>query len=461
MSNLLSTMFIATGAMAADQGALEVTANNVANVNTPGYSREIPVLQEIAPVVLGNVTYGTGVTLAKIQSVRDPILQLRIQQESGEQGKLNAFVNALDQAQTLFKSGDGDLASEMSNLFSSVAQLSTNPADVSLRQAVLTAASSLTSAFNNLAKNLSTQRSNLNLNVAESVKEINTLTQQIAALNGKIGALQNVGQDASGFIDQRDNLVAQLSGLIDLSAIKSDSGIALTTSNGTALVTGMQSYNLSAQDDASGVQHVFTQQGADITSQINSGSLAGLIEARDQTIPGLLNQLDTLAAGLETAFNQANAAGFDLSGNVGGNLFTPPPASLTGAATDMAVAIADPSLIAASSDRSAGSNGNLANFSAIQDQPIISGATPGTYYANLVFDVGNDVSNNTAELQSSQLVLQQLQDQRGSISGVSLDEEAAHMVQFQRAYDAAAQVVVAVNQMLETVINMGTVAVSS
>jgi flagellar hook-associated protein 1 FlgK len=118
------------------------------------------------------------------------------------------------------------------------------------------------------------------------------------------------------------------------------------------------------------------------------------------------------------------------------------------------VAITDPALIAASSDGSAGSNGNLSNFSAIHDQPTISGQTPSDYYGNLVFGLGNDVSSATAELQSSQLVLQQLQDQRGSISGVSLDEEASHMIEYQRAYEAAARVATTVNQMLETVINM-------
>jgi flagellar hook-associated protein 1 len=460
MSSLLSTMYLATGAMAADQGALEVTGNNVANVNTPGYSREVPDLEESTPVVVGNLTYGTGVSLDKVQSIRDPLLQLRIQQETGQQGQLNAYVTAMNQAQTLFTSGSNDIGTEISNLFSSISQLSTDPSNLSLRQGVLTAASNLASTFNNTASNLNSQRSNLDLNVVQSVQQVNTLTQQIAGLNGQITALQNVGQDASQFVDQRDNLISQLSGLIDVSEIKSDSGITLTTSNGTALVTGTHSYALSTQTD-SDVQHVIDAQGQDITSQINSGTLAGLIQARDQTIPGLLNQLDTLASGLSTAFNSANASGFDLNGNAGGNIFDTPPAGGTGTAANMAVAITDPSLIAASSDGNAGSNGNLANFSAIQDQTIIAGVTPTNYYGNLVFTVGNDVSNSTAELQSSQLVLQQLQDQRGSISGVSLDDEAANMTQYQRAYDAAAQVVVAVNQMLETVINMGTTAVSS
>ena len=453
MSSLLTTMYLATGAMAADQGALEATTNNAANVNTPGYSRELPILQEKPPVVVGNLTFGTGVSLAKLESVRDPILQLSIQQETGQQGALNSFTSALSQAQSLFTAGASDIGSEISNLFSSISQLSTNPSSTALRQGVLTAASNLTSSFNNAASNLSAQRSNLDLSVVQSVQQVNTLTQQIARLNGQITTLQNLGQEAGTFIDQRDVLINQLSGLIDVSEIKSDSGITLTTSNGTALVSGTRSFSLAAQPGASGVQHIFSQ-GNDITSTLTSGALGGFIEVRDQKIPGLLTSLDTLASGLSAGFNTANTTGFDLNGNTGGPLFTPVVGA--GSAANIGVAISDPALIAASSDGSAGSNGNLAKFSAIQNQTIISGATPTTYYSNIVFSVGNDVSNGTAELQSSQLVLQQLQDQRGSISGVSLDEEAANMTQYQQAYDAAAHIVTTVNQMLETVINMGT-----
>jgi flagellar hook-associated protein 1 FlgK len=453
MSSLQATMFVATGALAADQGALEATTNNAANVNTPGYSREVPILQESPPIVVGNLTVGTGVSLVKLDSVRDPILQLRIQQETGQQGQLNSFVGALSQTQSLFAAGTGDIGSEISNLFSSVSQLSTDPSNISLRQAVLTAASNLTSTFNNTASNLAAQQSNLDLNVVQSVQQVNTLTQQIAALNGQISGLQNVGRDAGTFIDQRDVLINQLSGLIDVSEIKSDSGITLTTSNGTALVAGTQSFSLNTQAGAGGLQHIFAQ-GTDITSTLNSGALGGLIQARDQAIPALLNSLDTLASGLADAFNSANANGFDLNGNVGGNLFT--PVSGAGSAANIGVAITDPALIAASSDGSPGSNGNLGNLSAIQNQTIISGSTPTAYYANIVFTVGNDVANGTVELQSSQSVLQQLQDQRGSISGVSLDEEAANMTQYQQAYDAAARIVTTINQMMETVINMGT-----
>src|SRR5262249_6680906 len=150
--------------------------------------------------------------------------------------------------------GNGDIASQLSSLFSSIAQLSTNPASIPLRQGVLTAALNLASAFRNTANNLTVQRTNLDLSVTQAVREVNTLTQQIAGLNGQIAALENVGRDASAFVDRRDVLINQLSELIDVSRIRTESGITLTATNGTALVAGTQSFSVTTQLDVSGVQ---------------------------------------------------------------------------------------------------------------------------------------------------------------------------------------------------------------
>jgi flagellar hook-associated protein 1 len=458
MSSLFGSMAIATGALGAEQGALNSTTNNVANVNTPGYSRQEPVLVESDPVVIGSVTYGTGVSLEKLQSLRDPILQLRIQEETQQQGQLNATVTALQQAQVQFATGSGDIGTEISNFFSSLDQLSTDPGNLSLRQGVLTAAGNLATAFNNTANALSSQQSNLDLNVTQDVQQINVLSGQIATLNTQISELQGVNQDASSLVDQRDVLIGQLSNLVDVSTIQSDNGLTLTTSNGTALVVGGQSFALNTQSNSSGLQDVYAQ-GTDITANLTSGDLAGVLQVRDQTIPGLLSNLDTLAAGLANSLNTANQQGFDLNGNTGGNLFVPPPASGQGAASSLAVQITDPSLIAASSDGTPGSNGNLAVLSGVQNQPVAGGQDPTDYYSNIVYAVGNDVSNSSSELSSSQSILNQLQDQRGSISGVSLDEEAGNMVQYQNAFNAAAQIVTTINDMLYTVINMGTLTV--
>jgi len=451
---------IATGALQAEQGAMDTTANNVANANTPGYSRLRPVLVEGDPVVIGSMTYGSGVTLEKIESLRDPILQLRIGEETQQQGQLNAYVSQMQQAQVQFTTSSGDIGTEISNFFSSLAQLSADPTSIPVRQGVLAAAGNLATAFNTVATSLQQQQSSLNLNVTQDVQQVNTLTSQIANLNTQISQMQGVNEDASALVDQRDVLIGQLSDLVDVSQIQSDNGITLTTSNGTALVAGGQSFALTTQTNAAGQQDIYSQ-GTDITSQLTSGELTGLIQVRDQTIPGLLSNLDTLAYSLETSLNAANAEGYDLNGNRGGvvnggqDLFVEPQ-SQQGAALNMAVGMTNPSLLAASSDGSPGSNGNVANFSAVQNDPVTDGQTPTDYYSGIVSAVGNDVSDGTTELTAAQSILTQLQDQRNSISGVSLNEEASNMLQYQNAYDAAAKVVTTINDMLYTVINMGT-----
>ena len=458
MSSLFGSLAIATGALGADQGAMDATTNNVANANTPGYSRLVPVLVQSDPVVIGNVTYGEGVVLQQLRSVRDPILQLRIENETQQQGQLNTVVSAMQQAQVQFTSSSSDIGSEISNLFSSLNQLSTDPTNASLRQSVLAAAGNLSTVFNNTSNALSQQRTNLDLNVSQTVQQVNTLSAQIAGLNTNISQLEGVGQDASAFEDQRDVAIGQLSNLIGVSTIQSDNSLTLTTGNGSPLVVGGQSFNLSTQSNASGFQDVYSQ-GQDITSKLTSGELGGLVQVRDQTIPGVISNLDTLASGLANAMNAANAKGFDLYGNPGGNIFVPPSGTGQGYAATMAVAITDPSLIAASSDGTQGSNGNIAVLTAVENQNVAGGQTPTDYYSNIVANVGNDVANATAELSSTQLALNQLQDQLGSVSGVSLDEEAANMVQYQRAYDAAANVVTTINDMIYTAINMSTLTV--
>ncbi|HWZ54625.1 MAG TPA: flagellar basal body rod C-terminal domain-containing protein [Verrucomicrobiae bacterium] len=193
--------------------------------------------------------------------------------------------------------------------------------------------------------------------------------------------------------------------------------------------------------------------GVDITPAITAGSLGGLIQARDQTIPGVLTQLDTLAYNLETSFNTQSRAGFDANGKPGANFFVP-PASVAGAASSIAVAISDPNLVAASSDGSVGSNGNAQALANLQNGTIVNGQTPFNFYSNLVFQIGNDVSQAQSEQQSVGLLQQQLQDQRGAISGVSLDEEAVNLIRLQGAYEASSNVVNVVNQLLTTTLNM-------
>ena len=457
MSSLNASLAIALSGLTAEQGALEATSNNVANVNTPGYSREVPVLATSDPIVVSPLTLGSGVNLETIESVRDSILESQIHQETQTQGKLSSLVSQLSQTQTSFTITTGNIGTAISNFFDSINQLSTSPADLSLRQGVLTAAGNLATAFNVAANNLTAQRTNLNQSVQQIVGQVNQLTTQIAQLNGQISNIENAGESAGTFIDQRTQLIDQLSSLVDVSVIPSNNTLTLTTASGTALVAGQQSFQLSTGLDSSGVQHILSE-GSDITATLISGQLGGVLEARDQQIPGIQTQLDALASGLANAVNGVQTSGYALNGNpsTGDNLFSPPPASGTGSAASLSVAITDPALIAASSDGTSGSNGNAEMIYALRNQTVVDGQSPTDYYSGIVFNVGNAVANSTAAQTASSLVLQQLNDQRASISGVSLDEEAANMMRYQQAYAASAQIVTAINTMMQDVINMKT-----
>jgi flagellar hook-associated protein 1 FlgK len=228
-----------------------------------------------------------------------------------------------------------------------------------------------------------------------------------------------------------------------------DGSLTITTANGVPLVAGAQSFALStAANPSTGFKDIFSQ-GTDVTSSFTGGQLAGLLEARDQSIPSAISNMDNLAAGIIASVNAQSQKGYDLNGAKGGNFFQPvvqpSPGSNAGAAENMAVAITDPSSIAASSDGTEGDNANALALANIQNLAVANGETATDFYSDLVSTVGNDVSSATDEQEAVGLVLTQLQNQRSDISGVSLDEEASNLILYQRAYEAAAEVVAAVN----------------
>ncbi|MFZ1130461.1 MAG: flagellar hook-associated protein FlgK [Terriglobales bacterium] len=453
MSGLFGTLSIALSSLSVSQEEMAITGNNVANANTPGYSRQVADTAAGDPIAIGSISAGTGVVLQKIESLRDPILEIQLNQATAQNSQLNTALGQLQQLQTQFGSSTSGIGADISDFFNTLQQLSPDPSNLQLRQSVLTAAGNLATDFNTAANNLQTQRGNLDLNVVQSVSAVNTLTSQIAGVDQQIESLKNAGDDPSTLVDTQTNLIRQLSALVNVSVVPTDQGISVTTGNGTTLVSGSQSFALTTESSA-GAQHIFSGSH-DITGTLTGGSLAAVIQTRDQEIPSLGNSLDQLAAGLANGLNSANATGTDLNGAPGGNIFAPPPPGGVGAAAALQVSITDPALIAASSDGSSGSNGNLAALAAVATTPLANGQTPIASYSSLVFQIGNATSNTSADADSSNLILQQLQDQRGSVSGVSLDQEASNLIQYQTAYQAAARVVSAVDSLLADAVNLG------
>jgi len=455
--SLSGSLSIAVQALNADTGALQATNNNIANASTPGYSRQTVILQEAAPTNDNGRSTGNGVVLEGYQSVRDELVQNRIQEETQAQSSINAQLSSLQEIQPTFTTSTQDIGTKMSALFSSLSSLSTDPTSSTDREAVLTAGQSLATAFNSTSSVLTAQQSNLNPQVTQDVTQINALTQQIAALNPQLAELKAAGQDGGTLQDQQNQLVLSLSALTNVSVTQTESGETLTTGNGTALVVGSQSFSLQTTTDANGMQQVLDKSGVNITSTLSGGDLGGTVQMRDQTIPTLLNQLDTLANQFGTAFNSAQATGTDGNGNPGSQFFTL-PTTVAGSAAAIGVAMTDPMQIAASQGGSLGGNGNITNFTALQTTALPAGQTPTGAYAALVYQVGSLTANATAESGATTASLLQLNDQLSSVSGVSIDQESTNLITYQTAYEAAARVVTTIQALFQITVSMGTAA---
>lgn len=449
MIGLESSLSIATQALGAQTAALEVASNNIANANTPGYSRQVVSLSSAA-LVQNGTSVDEGVSYKGFTSVRDSVLSMAVNAAISQQSDLTAQAAFLTQVNTTLSGTTTGIGASLSTLFSDISALSTSPADPSARQTVLSDAGALVSAFHQGAAALSNASSAANKQVSAAVAQVNELSQQVAVLNGQIASTN--GQDGGALADQRDELTTQMAQLIGISTTQTDGAPTLTTSNGSPLVIGDSAYQLQVATAADGTAHIFDGQGNDITNELSGGTISGAITTRDNTIPALAQQLDALASQFATAMNNAQATGYDLSGNPGMVMFNVPAAS--SAAAGITVAIASGSQIAASSDGSAGSSGNVKTFLAVQTNSLPSGSNPTDGYASLVSNVGFAGSQVSSSLAATSLSLQQLNSQQESESAVSIDEETANLIRYQQAYSASARVISTINDIYGTLLNM-------
>ena len=299
MGTINSAFSLMTGALDADQAALNVVANNVANANTPGYTEETPNWQENPPITINGVSYGAGVTETGATSVRDRVLTERLDQQQQLASASGSRLTALNTLQALFTpdSGStsaraGDIGSDLTSFFSSFSSLEANPTNNALRQQVLSTATTLAGDVSNAAASLNSQRSALDQEASGVTSQVNALTGAIAQLNRQIQST-SPNADAGTLEDQRQQDLSQLSQLIGINQITTENnGLSITTTSGQLLVSEGSSFQLTT-GTVNGVTDFFLG-GTDITSQLTGGGgeLGGYLTARDQDIPSALGSLD-------------------------------------------------------------------------------------------------------------------------------------------------------------------------
>ena len=452
MVGLNGTLTLASEALSAQYAGIEIANNNIANANTPGYSRQIVSLSPAASMQAG-VSVDQGVTYDGYTRVRDAVLQIAIDAKTSEQSSLTTQSSILDPVNGAFSSDPGGIGAAISSLFSDLSALSTAPSDPSARQTVVNDANGIANAFHQGASALASASKSADQQIASTVAQINQLTQQIASINGQLGKMNDT-QSGGALQDQRDALTTQLAQLVGLSLTRTGDSPTLSIAGGSPLVIGANSYSLQVTSASDGTTHVLDASGSDITSRVSGGALGGAITARDSTLAGLSQQLDGLASQFATAMNNAQAAGYDLNGAAGGPMFNIPAAS-AGAASQMSVSLTSGAAVAISSDGSANGTGNLHALLAVQANPLPgSSLSPTDSYASLIQNIGEAASEVNANLKATTSVLRQLTTQQSSSSGVSLDEETTNLIRFQQAYTAAAKVVSTINDLYTVLMNM-------
>lgn len=462
ISSAFSTM---SGALDADQAALDVVANNVANANTTGYTEETSNWRENDPVTVNGVSYGSGVTMTGPTSVRDTVLEERLDQQQQLASASGTRLTALNSIQALFtvasstssSSTAGDIGTDLASFFDSFSSLEGDPTNNSDREAVLSAASTLASDVSGAASSLQSQRSALDQEAGGVASQVNSLTSAIAQLNQQIVAT-SPDADAGTLEDQRQQDLSQLTQLIGINQIQTeDNSISISTTSGQLLVAGSGSYQLTT-GTVNGVTDFFLG-GTDITPELTSGGgeLGGYLTARDQDIPNALSSLDQLAYSVSTEVNSLNNNGTDLAGDTinAGDIFSE-PAEVSGSALAMSVVMTNPDNIAAgSATGGSGDNSNAVAMANLANQTIVNGQTPINYYSNFVSTLGATVSGVQADNTAQQASVTQLQTQNDSLSSVNLNDEASAMSTLERSYEAASQVFTMLNTVMASVLNLG------
>ena len=458
MSSLFSSLTAAARALDAQRFGLDVTGQNIANVNTPGYTRRVIDMAAVPPE--SNRTAGRGVDVVAVRSARDLLIERRLQQEVPAEQREGALADVLGVVEVALGKPGESVDAALDRFFDAFSNLSQSPSSSVARQEVLLQSESLADTFRDMAERIAISKRDTDGQVASAAQDINSLAAQIAKINETIA---RTGESAGGILtlqDEQSVLVRQLSEIVDVDVLqRADGGVDITIGNGRALVIGENGYQVQTSVVA-GVNHIFSA-GVDITAELSAGKIGGLLYARDVLIPGYQTDLDALAYEVANNVNALHAAGVGGDGLTGRNLFTFTPAIVGSAGAAGAIAVdptvaGNPNFVAAAGPGApVGDNTTARDIAALRHAKVIGGtATFHDTWGQLVYRAGRDSQMARNEQHSREEIVTQVDALRDQVSGISLDEEAVNLVKFQKAYEANARFFRAIDSTLDTLLGI-------
>lgn len=549
MSSIYDIFDIGKLGIRAQQTAIQVTAHNIANANTDGYSRQEVIFEENIPLNGEPGQVGTGVNATAIQRKYDSFIEAQITDSRENYGNLDIQSSALSKIENLFyDSHGGGINKLIDDYFKALQDLSANPSGTPERIALLSRAEALSVAINNAYSDLLQMQKDMNTQISQTISDINRITSQIAGLNEKISQAETVGQNANDYRDMRGKLLNELANKIDIQFFEDNTGQVTVIGAGVALLVERgSSFALSVESnpDNNGYDIIYNPTGSnrvELTDRISNGRLKGLLTIRDSVTVEIIDNLDRFAAAIANEVNQLHRAGYGLDGSTGANFFIPAfeagdtvsvaPLSTNSGTGDVNVTIGDPSQLtyqnyettfsggnyiitnkatnnsyttdltvftfeglsinitsplsdgdrfivsahkdtaknlqvaisisdyariaaASASANNRGDNRNILAIAQLQEKLSIDGtSTFISYYSSMVGEIGANSQHIKSTYAAQDFSLKQLENMRESVSGVSLDEEMANLMKFQRAFEASARLIVISDELLQTLLEL-------
>jgi len=469
-----SILNTAREAMAAQQIAVKVTSQNIANATTEGYSKQRVELQAALPTVFPFGSVGTGVAVAGITRARDALLDAAYRTDAAGAAAADASSTTLSQIQSVFgEPSDTGLSASLDAFWSAWSDLSSDPTNSSAKSVVRQAGANLASTLNRFASQLDQldqfNREGLNSDVGQ----VNTLTKQIAELNNRIVSAESNNQTANDLRDQRDLLLDKITKITGGQVVEHANGSVAVFAGGRMLVDDTTVKQLEVYD---GQPPTINYAGTTTAIAGIGGTLGARLDVSATQIPMVMSKLDALTQNLVQSVNAIHSTGTTFSGNppvagAAGNFFdvtNPPPAGtdprLTARGIRLAPTLAGADDVAAAGAGATGPGNNdaalaLANLrTTAMSLTSLAGSTTATlndFFNETVGGVGTAVQQAQDESTVQSTLASNADNRRSAVSGVSTDEELISVIEHQHAYQAAARLVSVVDDMTKTLVNLG------
>lgn len=478
MSTFQGLEIVKTGLFVSQQ-ALDLTGHNIANANTPGYTRQVIDMSSIAPPTTFGMydqwgkAIGEGVKVQDIRQIRNQFLDNQYRRENKSLGEWETKSETLSAIEAIFNEpSDSGINAVLNDFFNSLQELSKNPESLTVRAEVRERGIALADTFNTVYQHLYDKENELNSTVQSRVGEINSYADRISKLNNEIYRFELTGQTANDLRDQRNLLVDQLSKLVNITTYEDSNRNFRIDIDGQALVDGQNAFTMSV-DNTGTVK--WDLAGTPVNP--SSGILKGLLDMRDgdgtngiKGIPYYMTEWNKLAYNMAQAVNSVHKTGYGLDSSTGINFFKDLGSTYNSSIQYAQQIQVDTSIlasdglqkIAAATNPSElpGDNTNALNLISLRDQGNtgLGGATFDDFIRSLISNLGVDAEQANMMQKNQDIMVKQVDLNRQSVSGVSLDEEMTNMVKYQKSYAASARMITTMDELLDTLINrMGVV----